>query len=220
MISNVTPLAWRGHLDNQLDVDLLNLHDRCYARQSVVDNVVNRRARELLRVVDQMKGGCDVLKEREKARDKECEELKAKCEAAMADFDNNPCARLQWWILIIILLLMFFTGYQENLTTLESKVAALEVEKGRLEAVEATHRQEVKVIKCGRVGCGHERTPRSGEVIADTSASVEAFLSKKPKSLRRLTLTKTYALAPSTPSQKATPSSTPMSKSVSPPPIV
>ncbi|GJU63684.1 hypothetical protein Tco_1245519 [Tanacetum coccineum] len=40
-----------------------------------------------------MKGECEVLKEREKVRDKECEELKAKCEAAMADFDNNPAVK-------------------------------------------------------------------------------------------------------------------------------
>ncbi|GKD25509.1 hypothetical protein Tco_1231723, partial [Tanacetum coccineum] len=43
MISNITPPAWGA----------------------VVDNVMNRRARELLKVVDQMKGECDVLKERE-----------------------------------------------------------------------------------------------------------------------------------------------------------
>ncbi|GJS80020.1 hypothetical protein Tco_0729901 [Tanacetum coccineum] len=48
----------RGHLDNQLDAELLNLHDHCYAR--------------------------------EKAREKEFEELKAKCDAAMVDFDNSP----------------------------------------------------------------------------------------------------------------------------------
>ncbi|GKG13559.1 hypothetical protein Tco_0350519 [Tanacetum coccineum] len=51
---------------------------------------MNRRARKLLRVVDQIKGDCDVLKEREKAREKEFEELKAKCDAAMVDFDNSP----------------------------------------------------------------------------------------------------------------------------------
>ncbi|GJW70323.1 hypothetical protein Tco_0127240 [Tanacetum coccineum] len=84
----------RGNLDNYLDDELLDLHDRCYARQAVVDNVVNQRARELLKVVDQMKGECDVLKEREKARDKKCEEFKAKCEAAMEDFDNNPAVNV------------------------------------------------------------------------------------------------------------------------------
>ncbi|GKF10299.1 hypothetical protein Tco_0048225, partial [Tanacetum coccineum] len=38
----------RGHLDNQLDVELLNLNDRCHARQEVMDNAVNCSARELM----------------------------------------------------------------------------------------------------------------------------------------------------------------------------
>ncbi|GKD85001.1 hypothetical protein Tco_1356155, partial [Tanacetum coccineum] len=46
-------------------------------------------AHELLKVADQMKGECDVLKEREKARDI-YEELRLKCEATMIEFDNNP----------------------------------------------------------------------------------------------------------------------------------
>ncbi|GJS58045.1 hypothetical protein Tco_0652829 [Tanacetum coccineum] len=37
MISNITPPAWRGDLDNQVDAKLLDLHDRCYARQAVFD---------------------------------------------------------------------------------------------------------------------------------------------------------------------------------------
>ncbi|GKE65683.1 hypothetical protein Tco_1519844 [Tanacetum coccineum] len=78
-----------GHIDNLVDAELLDLHDRCYARHAVVENVVNQRARELLKVVDQIKGECEVLKEREKARDKECEDLKANCKAPMADYDNN-----------------------------------------------------------------------------------------------------------------------------------
>nr|GEV88786.1 hypothetical protein [Tanacetum cinerariifolium] len=89
-ISNITHPDWRGHLDNQLDVELLDLHDCCYARQAIMDNVVNRRARELLKVVEQIKGECDFLMAREKAGDKECEELKAKCKAAMMVMDNNP----------------------------------------------------------------------------------------------------------------------------------
>ncbi|GKE29855.1 hypothetical protein Tco_1445239, partial [Tanacetum coccineum] len=66
--------------DDDEEVELLDIHDRCYGRQAVVDNAVNQRAQELLRIVDQMKGECGVLREREKAVDKECEELKAKCE--------------------------------------------------------------------------------------------------------------------------------------------
>ncbi|GKE92928.1 hypothetical protein Tco_1574023, partial [Tanacetum coccineum] len=48
--SAITPPTWKGYLDNQLDLELLDLHDRCYARQAVADNAVNQRARELLKV--------------------------------------------------------------------------------------------------------------------------------------------------------------------------
>ncbi|GJU47227.1 putative reverse transcriptase domain-containing protein [Tanacetum coccineum] len=89
-VSAITPSAWKNHLDNQLDVELLDFHDRCYARQAVVDNVVNKMSRELVKVVDRIRAECNVLKDREKARDQECEELKAKCEAVMANFDKKP----------------------------------------------------------------------------------------------------------------------------------
>ncbi|GJZ65545.1 hypothetical protein Tco_0622241 [Tanacetum coccineum] len=91
-ISNITPQAWRGHLDNQVDAELLNFHDRCYVRQVVMDNAVNRKAQELLKA-----------------------------------------------------------GYQENLTTLKSKVASLEAEKAKLEVTKASLRQEVKTVKCDRM---------------------------------------------------------------------
>nr|GEW06413.1 hypothetical protein [Tanacetum cinerariifolium] len=93
----ITPSAWRGHLDNQLDPELLDLYDRYYAR--------------------------------EKARDKECEELKAKCEAAMVDFDKKSSVKV-----------------------LHGKIAALLVEakKAKLEATEASLRQEVEIVKLDR----------------------------------------------------------------------
>ncbi|GJW89304.1 hypothetical protein Tco_0164644, partial [Tanacetum coccineum] len=71
-ISAITLPAWISHLDNQIDLELLDLHDRCYAQQAVVDNAVNKRA------------------PRERSREEECEGLRAKCEAAMVDFDQNP----------------------------------------------------------------------------------------------------------------------------------
>nr|GEU36901.1 hypothetical protein [Tanacetum cinerariifolium] len=37
----ITPLAWKNHLDNHMDMELLDLHDHCYARQAVIENVVN-----------------------------------------------------------------------------------------------------------------------------------------------------------------------------------
>ncbi|GJZ74795.1 hypothetical protein Tco_0639260 [Tanacetum coccineum] len=89
-ISAIAHPAWKGHLDNQLDLELFDLHGCCYAMQAVVDNSVNRKARELLKVVEQINGECKVLKDREKSRDQECEELRVKCEVVMTDFDKNP----------------------------------------------------------------------------------------------------------------------------------
>ncbi|GJV94703.1 hypothetical protein Tco_1546280 [Tanacetum coccineum] len=209
MISNITPLAWRGHLDSQVDVELFDLHDRCYARQAVMDNAVIQRARELLKVANQMKG-----------------------ESAMADFNNNLTVN------VLCQKIKSLSG---------EKFIALEAEKSRLEATKATLRQEVESIK--GIERRHERALQLGkgerllpsykkehtkagndlttatfpflsEVLANLSASVEALLSKKPKSLCCPTPTKTYVPAPSAPSQKATPSSSPVSKSMSPPHVV
>nr|GEZ16533.1 hypothetical protein [Tanacetum cinerariifolium] len=58
-ISAITLPAWKGHLDNQIDLELLDLHDRCYTRQAVVDNAVNRRAHEFLQVIEKMSGEAD-----------------------------------------------------------------------------------------------------------------------------------------------------------------
>ncbi|GKA97842.1 hypothetical protein Tco_0825736 [Tanacetum coccineum] len=78
----ITPPSWKNHLDIHMDAELLDLHDRCYARQAVVDNAVNRRSHELLQVIKKLRGEFDVMKDRERAREEECEELRAKCEAA------------------------------------------------------------------------------------------------------------------------------------------
>ncbi|GKD91671.1 hypothetical protein Tco_1367178 [Tanacetum coccineum] len=238
-------------------------------------------AQELLKVVDQMKGECEVFKERGMARDREYKELRLKCEATIVDFDNNPTinilrqkikslsggvkehkASMDWMLLES----QKWFGYQENLATLELKVTSLETEKVKLEAIEALLHQEVKAIKCDRaevvskvipyvtmelvhrdemamligkivssaifyVRCvvfkevtnikepfypakvkgyrpsykkehiqvGNDLAtatfPFLSEFVGDPSTSVEALLSKKPKSFRHLTSTKTHAPA-------------------------
>ncbi|GJY68758.1 hypothetical protein Tco_0471740 [Tanacetum coccineum] len=94
--SAITPLAWKNHLDNHMDMELLDLHDRCYARQFVVDKAVNRRSRDLLQVIEKLRGEFDVIKDKEKAREEECEELRAKYEAAMTEFEKNPTVVALW----------------------------------------------------------------------------------------------------------------------------
>nr|GFA90525.1 hypothetical protein [Tanacetum cinerariifolium] len=118
-ISAITPPPWKGHLDNQMDLELLDLHDRYNARQAVMDNAVNRRAREFLQVIEKMSGEADVIKARERSREEECEGLRVKC-------------------------------YQVTLSTLESKVNSLEVDKARLEAVEVSLHKEVRELKQDR----------------------------------------------------------------------
>ncbi|GJX01119.1 hypothetical protein Tco_0185032 [Tanacetum coccineum] len=97
-------------------------------------NLVNRRSRELLQVIKKIRGKCDVMKERETTQGVKCDELRTKCKAAMNDFEKNPTV----------------AGYQVSLSALDSKVASMEAEKARLEAVEVSLRKEVDDVKCDR----------------------------------------------------------------------
>nr|GEV98135.1 hypothetical protein [Tanacetum cinerariifolium] len=102
--------------------------------QAVVDNAVNRMSHELLQVIDKLRGECDVLMSRERARDEEYEGLRVKCEAVMTNFEKNPAVK--------------WAGYQQSLLNLES--TALETEKARLEAIELSPQNEVEELK--RIG--------------------------------------------------------------------
>nr|GEY38529.1 hypothetical protein [Tanacetum cinerariifolium] len=133
----ITPLAWKNHLDNYIDVELVDLHDRCYTRQVVVDNAVNRRSRELLQATEKLRGKFDVMRNREMTREEECEGLRVKCEAAMTEFEKNPA--------VVALREKIY-----SLLTLESKVTFLKAKKSRLEAVEVSLCKEVEELKQDR----------------------------------------------------------------------
>ncbi|GJY23654.1 hypothetical protein Tco_0397312 [Tanacetum coccineum] len=164
--------------------------------------------------------------------DKECEELKAKCEAAMANFDNNPVVNVLRQKIkslsrevmehkAILDRMLPAASYQENLATLESKVATLEAKNGRAKvvtkvvpyvAMEFMHSDEIamlvrklvsSVVFYGRCAAFEEVADMKEpfdlakvKVVADPFVSVEALLSKMPQSCCRLTLTKTYAPTP------------------------
>nr|GEZ28168.1 hypothetical protein [Tanacetum cinerariifolium] len=131
-ISTITPPAWKGYLDNQMDLELLDLFDRCYTRQVVVDNAVNRRAREFLEVIKKMSGEADVIKARERSREEECEGLQVKCKAVMAEFDQNPDV----------------LAIREKISSLTADVKEQkEPNKARLKAIEASLRKEVEELK-------------------------------------------------------------------------
>ncbi|GJR72997.1 hypothetical protein Tco_0085362 [Tanacetum coccineum] len=132
----------------------MELHDHCYARQAVVDNYVNKRSRELLQVIKKLRGEFDVMRGRKRAREEECEVLRAKCKDAMTEFEKNiTVVALREKISTLstevkehkvsldrmILESQKWAGYQQSLLTLESKVTSLEAEKARLEAIEVPY---------------------------------------------------------------------------------
>ncbi|GJW26433.1 hypothetical protein Tco_0040244 [Tanacetum coccineum] len=148
-----------------MDLELLDLHDRCYTRQAMVDNIVNKRAREFLQVIEKMRGEVDIIKAREISHEEECEELRVKCKVAMTKFDQNPnvlALREKISSLTadvkehkgnlnrVMLESQKWAGYQVTLLTLESKVDSLEAEKARLEVVEASLHREVEELKQDR----------------------------------------------------------------------
>ncbi|GJZ81332.1 hypothetical protein Tco_0646326 [Tanacetum coccineum] len=140
-ISAITPLTCKNYLDNHINVELLDLRDRCYARQAMVDNDVNRRSCELLQVIEKLR------------------------EAAMTEFKKNPAVvalREKMYVLSIkvkehklnldrmMLESQKWVGYQQSPSTLESKVTYLEAEKARLEAVKVSFYKEVDELKQDR----------------------------------------------------------------------
>nr|GFC75476.1 hypothetical protein [Tanacetum cinerariifolium] len=115
-----------GFLDKHLDVGLLDLHDRYYARQAVMDNAMNKRSSKLLEVIEKLRGEADVMRAKELAYEEEYEALQAKCEAAMTDFDKSPIVDARESEVVRL------SG--------ELKVASLEAKKANLEAIEASLR--------------------------------------------------------------------------------
>ncbi|GJR83062.1 reverse transcriptase domain-containing protein [Tanacetum coccineum] len=216
-ISAITSLAYKNHLDNHIDV------------------------------IKKLRGEFDVIKDIERAREEECEELQAKFKEHKVSLDIMMLESQKWAI------------YQQSLSTLESKVTSLEAKKARLEAVEVSLRKEVEELKHDRLVSSvilygrcraYEQVadmkepfdlskvkgyhsfykkdhiqarndlaiatfPLLDEFMADPSASIEALLSKKPPSLQRPAPSRTQVPLPS--SQRATPSSVPVSNLMSPP---
>ncbi|GJW53859.1 hypothetical protein Tco_0097944 [Tanacetum coccineum] len=259
-----------------MDVELLDLHDRSYVRQAVVDNAVNKRSRELLQVIEKLRCEFDVMRNRKRAREEECEGLRVKCEAAMTEFEKNPAVVALWEKKIYVLSTKVkenklnldkmmlesqkWAGYQQSLLTLKLKVTSLEAEKARLEVVEVSLCKEVeelkqdrrkvvsKVISCAAMELVYSDDMGSlvgrlvssailygrcrayeqvadmkepfdlsklDEIVPDPSAPIEVLLSKKPPSLQRHVPSRTQVPLPA--SQKATPSSAPVSNLMSPP---
>ncbi|GJW95748.1 hypothetical protein Tco_0175420 [Tanacetum coccineum] len=195
-ISAITPLAWKNHLDNHMDLELLDLHDRYYARHAVVDNAVNRRSRELL------------------AKEEEYEGLRVKCEAAMTEFKKNPT--------VVVLREKIF-ALSIEVTSLESEKARLEAVEVSLrkevEEVKQDNREVVSKVAdmkdpfdlsnvkdyCSSYKKDHTQASNNlatvtflwlDEFVVDPSTPIEALVLQKPPTLQRPASSRTQVPLP------------------------
>ncbi|GJY25166.1 hypothetical protein Tco_0399892 [Tanacetum coccineum] len=207
-----------------MDLELLDLHDHCYARQAVVDNAVNRRSRELLQVIKKLSGKYDVMRSKERVREEECEGLQVKCGAAMTEFEKNP-TMVALQEKIYVLSAEEVEELKQNRREVVSKVVPYA-------AMELVHGDEMgslvgKLVSSAIVNgiyrafeqVGDMKEPfnlsRLNEFVADSSAPIKALLSKKPPTLQRPAPLRTQV--PLSSSQRATPSSVLVSNPMSPP---
>nr|GEV78834.1 hypothetical protein [Tanacetum cinerariifolium] len=167
-ISAITPPAWKNHLDNHIDVELLDLHDRCYARQAVVDNGVIRRSRlpDILKLNDATSCHLKISaitppawkNNLDNHIDVELLDLHDRCYARQAVVDNAVIRRLVSFAILY----------------------------GRCRAYQqvADMKEPFDLLKLD-------------EFMADPLAPIEALLSKKPQSLQRSAPLRTQVLLPS-----------------------
>ncbi|GKA76306.1 hypothetical protein Tco_0782767 [Tanacetum coccineum] len=203
-ISAITPLAWKNHLDNHMDVELLDLHDGCYARQAFVDNVVNRRSRELLEVIEKLRGKCDEV--------------------------NEVRQDIMEVVLKVVPYAAIELIYIDDLGSLVGKLVSSAIIYGRCKAFEQVAAMkepfDLSKVKGYRPSYKKEHDqagndlatttfPWLSKFVADPSAPVEVILSKKPPSLQRHAPSKTQA--PVSSLQKPTSSFVLASNSMSPP---
>ena len=90
LVEKITPPSWRGALDNMSMEDLCDLHDKSYTRQVVLDNHMNDRTRDLVRTLQRAREKMDTILAKEKKKDQEFADLRAKCEEALEDLEKNP----------------------------------------------------------------------------------------------------------------------------------
>ena len=151
LVEKVTPPNWRGVLDNMSMEELCDLHDKSYTRQAVMDNHLNDHTRDLIRTVKGAREKMDAILAKEKERDREFDDLKAKCEEAMEEIEKNPLvqdlrsdiqglekklkdARSEFKRLRVEEAKI--GGYKEEIATLESKCEGLETERTKLQEKE------------------------------------------------------------------------------------
>ncbi|GJS34410.1 hypothetical protein Tco_0532792 [Tanacetum coccineum] len=137
MVERVTPQAWTNIIKSMSLEKLLDLHDNGYTRQAVVDNHLNDRVRDLIRVYKETKKELGLVTSREA-------ELKAKYDGVVMGLDENP---------IVV-------GLQEEVKSLEGQLKDHEADYGRLLLEErkwASQKERIVVIESKCDGLEKER---------------------------------------------------------------
>ncbi|GKA71829.1 hypothetical protein Tco_0778045 [Tanacetum coccineum] len=83
VVAYVTPPSWKKHLRDISIEQICDIHDRAYMRQSILDNMLNSRTRELIFALHKARASCDAIREREIKRDKAYTELEKKYNKAL-----------------------------------------------------------------------------------------------------------------------------------------
>ncbi|GKF15932.1 hypothetical protein Tco_0057394, partial [Tanacetum coccineum] len=193
-ISAITPPAWKGHLDNQIDLELLDLRDRCYARQAVVDNAVNKRAHEFLQVIEKIRGEADVIKARKRSCEEEYYQVTLSTLELKADSLKAKKARLE----AVEASLRRELVHSDELGRLVGMLVSSAITYGRCRAYEQVAAMkepfDLSKAKGYRSSYKKEHTQASNDFstatflwldkfVADVAAPIESLLSKKPPTL-------------------------------------
>nr|GEY02829.1 hypothetical protein [Tanacetum cinerariifolium] len=233
----ITPLAWKGFLDNHRDVDLLDLHDRCYARQAVMDNALNRRSRELLEVIEKLRNPVVLLlREKMSSLAAEVKEHKGNLNKLMLESQRSGYQEIKEVkhdrrevISKVVPYACMELLHSDELGRLVGKLVSSAITFGRCRAYEqdARMKEPFDLLKVKRYRPSYEKEHTQvindlatatfswlNEYVADASASVEAFLLKKPLTLQKHVPSRTQMHVPSY--QLATPSFATASKPMSP----
>ncbi|GJR20214.1 hypothetical protein Tco_0968741 [Tanacetum coccineum] len=189
-----------------MDLELLDLHDRCYARQAFVNNAMNRRSRELLGVIEKLRGECDVMSlEGEKAR------LEAIEVSLQNEVDDARRDRMEVISKVVPYAAMELI-HSEDLGSLVGKLVTSPIVYGRCKAFKqvAAMKEPFDLTKVKGYRSSYKKDhnqdgnnlttatfPWLSEFVADPSASVEVLLSKKPPSIQKPAPSKTQALVAS-----------------------
>ncbi|GJV24047.1 hypothetical protein Tco_1376742 [Tanacetum coccineum] len=142
VVAQVTPSSWKQHLKDISLEKLCDIHDRVYMRQTVLDNILNSRTRQLMSALAKARASCDVIREREIEKDKSYAELERKCNDALRDLDKNP--------LVLVLEEKKWINYDQTLYILRSKLEGLESERERLKGSETQLLQEIDKLRQDR----------------------------------------------------------------------